>query len=168
MESINITELKNYSPELIQEYLEQLQEPRLEIVIDKESGIKEDSIAYYTFCVYAEAAYAADLLSFASESFGYYTPCPSVIEPFRFVVDLRDIPGVVKALHEIATGYCNTEDGNAHDEYFEKAQQYYLDTALDQRNSYVWGLLKTAGEAFMQYTNELADADENEEEDKPE
>jgi hypothetical protein len=159
METIDILELKNYSPEVIKELLEQLKGPRVEIRVDKRFGTGEESISFFTYRLYAEASYAAHLLCFASQSFGYYTPCPTLIEPFRFVVDLRDIPALVKELHYIAAAYCNP-DSAEYTEYFNKAERYYLDAFNNIVNSYVWGLLYMASEAIMKFNNEEAEEDE--------
>lgn len=166
MESIDITEFKNYSPKLIRQYLEQLRSLRVEILIQKKLTPEGQSIPWFTFCSYAEAAYAAYLLNSASKNFGYYTPCPSLIEPFRFVVDLMNIPALAKELHYIVSAYLD-EDGGKHKEYFDKAHNFYCESWMKQINSYPWGLLSMAGEAVSQFNEEDEQADnEDNEQDK--
>lgn len=155
MEQIDITEFKNYSPQLILQYLQQLltRTLRLEILIEKKLTPEGRSIRWFTFRTYAEAAYAAHLLNSASKNFGYYTPCPSLIEPFRFVVDLMNTPALAKELHYIVSAYFD-EDGEKHKEYLTKAHNFYCESWLKNIDSYPWGLLSVAGEAVSQFTEE--------------
>lgn len=153
MEAIDIVEFANYNAELVEEFLRQLKGPRIQIKIDTDLPDEDESVHYFRFRTYAEGAYAADLLFFASKSFGYYTPCVALFDSFFFLIDLRDIPPVAKELAYIAAAYGDTE-GDIREAYFEKAKQYYHDVFDGKINSYVWGLLYKAREELKKFNEE--------------
>ena len=159
MERIDINELKNYSPELIEEFLAPLAaaDERLEIIVPK--PVKDAaSVDWSVFYIYAFGAYIGEVLFKASASFTYSVPCPTLSDPFIFTVDCRNLPGLVKAISDVVKGYCEQDFDFEHDAYM-----YYVDAFKDDSTSSsgVWGLLYIATE-FFEKANEEDDSLKNE------
>lgn len=146
MDSIDISELKNYSPGLIEAFLVPLVSERLEIIIPKQLP-EVASLPESIFHVYSEAAYIGDQFSRVSETFSYFVPCASLPESFRFIVDCRNLPGLVQVIHHIVTGYFyNASEEN--DIFNDKVSAFFRDAVENRVTSSVWGLIGIATGAF--------------------
>ena len=168
MESIDLSELKNYNAELVEEFLAPLAGQRLEITFAKEQDLSdfyppEDlTIHYAGFHIYREAAYIGQQLALASESFAYYVPCPTLMEPFRFIVDCRNIPALTKALTYIIDGHF-FDDMIIWDDFHWKAEDFYIAVVHKKETCYTQGLIQVASDFFNGEFSVGTDGDEEDE-----
>jgi len=149
MESIDLSILKNYDAELIGEFLAPFAGQRIDIVIQKETDFshicdpEEMDDLYPGFHIYREAAYIGQQLSFASRTFAYYVPCPTLMEPFRFFVDCSYIPALSQALSYIIEGHF-FEETLANFDFHNNADEYYYSVINDEEYCDTMGLIQVA------------------------
>lgn len=150
IESIDLTEFRNYSLALTEEFLASFAGQRLEIVLPKLMWNEAPSVYASAFYAYAAAAYIGHILSEASERFSYYVPCVTLLEPFRFYLDCRNIPALAKAIHGIITGhfyhvtdnYSETTKENI--DFYNSIMKHYRSAVDYMEGSYIWGLIYEA------------------------
>lgn len=138
--SINITDLKNYNCTLIEEYLELHPAVLYEVIIPWEQDENPDSLS--CMLQYINAAYAGQLLSLCSLSFGYNVPSPCQCSPFRFEIEIPVANQLPQTLLTITEAYFSHEDAMV--EFAVQAAQYYDDAFNGIIHSDTWGLLHMA------------------------
>lgn len=143
MQSINITDLRNYNAKLILEYLNIQQGLSFEIIIPKES-VDPDDRNFSIFWQYYCASYAGQLLFNKANSFAYYVPCPQKQNDFRFQIEVESRDSLSHALAFIIAGYFT--DGSTMLRFNEQASKYFDDSFTGKTDSACWGLLYIANQ----------------------
>ena len=142
MKTINLTDLKNYNCSLIEEYLEMHPDVLYEIIIPWEQHESPGTDHLSCMLQYINAAYAGQLLSLCSLSFGYNVPSHCQRIPFRFEIEIHAANQLPQTLFTITEAYFTHEDAMV--EFSVQAAQYYDDAFNGITHSNTWGLLLMA------------------------
>lgn len=142
MKTINLTELKNFNCTLIEEYLEMHPASLYEIIIPWEQQESPGTDHLSCMLQYINAAYAGQLLSLCSTSFGYNVPSPCQKTPFRFEIEIQAANQLPQTLLTITEAYFTHEDAMV--DFSVQAARYYDDAFNGIIQSDTWGLLHMA------------------------
>ena len=143
MQTINLHDLKNYTPRLITELLSQQNDNTFEIIIPRDQ-LDPDDKNFSIFWQYHMAAFAGQQLYNVAESFAYDVPCPKKQTAFRFEIEVCNPKRLASALAFISCGYFDNDDTMLR--FNQGAADYLSDSFEGKIDCPTWGLLHIAND----------------------
>ncbi len=143
MQTISLSDLKNYDQALIKEYLEKYPLNQFKIIFPRMDKSKnEDLLPPPAFWDFHLAAWAGQLLKNIAQSFSMFIPDPESNSPIYFNVYIQNREKLVKVLSHCEAGFFQESDEMIR--FHDEALKYFRDAFEGETTSHCWGLLYVA------------------------